>query len=263
MPLTRRTFPVVMFLVVAALGTTRTAVAGTVSFDIHTDNTTLTLTEHGDETAFAPRVYALEWDGSWRELPRVSATNQTANGESAQYDGRLLNQPSAHPARAVQIRFLDKAGVGFGQLATLGNWPAAPVLRPSWNEGWLVLAPERPVATSWVLTAPLQLTPPPRDEGLPSAVRVDWPVNGAASHGETRIKLDLTQDCPVLLLNQTGSHDATSYTVQRATPTENPAFPQRPIWLRPGQWWFAVAALALGAAWLGAAHRLPWRRGQK
>lgn len=253
MPLTRRIVTLAALLIMGILGASGTAVAGTVGFDISADDATLTLTEHGDETAFDPRVYVLELDGSWRELPRGSASSQLGNGQSARFDGRPLQRPTAHPVRVVQVRFVDKAGVGFGQLATLGNWPTAPALPQSWSDGWLVLTPAHAVATSWVLSAPVQLTPPRSGEPPPRAVHVDWATHGPAPRGETRIRLDLTHDCPVLLLHQTANRGATSYAMQWATPTHNPAFPQRPFWLGVGGWWFVAAALTLGTALVGAA----------
>lgn len=253
---------IVLLLCLCAL----VAHAGSISFKLALTGTQLVLSNSGDSPAFFPAVYALRADGQWQQaLPpggQAAATQLAPAGriELQWPDARPVQQASPlEQLRPTLVRFMDQAGVGFGQLSFFGALtPATTTVPTEYQAGQLRLSPpgDEKLRATWVLwpqeegiagiraTAPTALAPPP-------ARRIDW------SSAKAPVSIATGAALPAaVLLHET----AQGYQVQHVASGWQPGQQQRSSWLDASGLLYTLAliAAALACATLGWI----WRRGR-
>lgn len=178
-------------LALAVLLLSLPAVAGSLSFRLSLTGSELTVTNHGDSTAFYPAAFRLLADGNWGQLEASGAPAELPAGARLLFtwpDARPLEQLSGlERMQPVMVRFYDQAGVGFGQISLFHAPPAAKsALAARYVSGALQIEPPGGaslIRASWVLW--------PQEEGIgpirlplrfehrqPPAVRIDWQRQG-------------------------------------------------------------------------------------
>jgi len=236
-----------------ALLLSRSAFAGSVSFQMSLTGPELTVINQGNNSAYYPAAFTLLADGSWRQLAAAVKPAELAPGASMKVIWPELRPREQLPAlermQPVMVRFFDQAGVGFGQISFFHTPPAAKaVLRAGYVGGVLQVEPPEAVFSiraSWVLWSreegvrPIRL--PLRFEHIqPPALRIDW-----LGQGRTPLQLDTGAGQPeVILLHETEQ----GYALQRVSNGGLQGREHRAVWLDASKKFYSAAWIALAIA---------------
>ncbi|NEX64585.1 6-pyruvoyl-tetrahydropterin synthase-related protein [Noviherbaspirillum galbum] len=225
--------------------------ADQVTFDIAGDGPQIVVTQRGNATAFFPEAFLLDSHGQWLRLSGTGTGAELAPGQSL----RFLKPPTgaAFPATPLLLRFQDKAGVGFGQIAFLEPTSVVNALTVDRAEnGRLNLRRTNADAVmSWLLAAPISVMPSMRPEvdRLPApmpALPIRWRDPGRSTQD------DRTVDDPgpgeTVLLHEMHRNGKTEFAIQPISRQADGYFIQQPFWLNKTSWfqWLTVLS-GLGA----------------
>lgn len=230
----------------------------TVVFDVSADERSLTITQRGDDTAYFPQAYFLDANGGWQHLTAARRHSQLAKDEAARYEHRPVSVEN--PSGVLQIRYFDRAGFGFGQLAFTAQWPGLtmPFQTQVDHERLGIKGLANDVVATWVLWTArddarhdrFDLPRPPAPAlGLSWGERRDRDAGVVMGH---EVVLPPSPGNVVLLHEREPAEGVPTFAVQQLPPLPDAPYPYRPTWLESSRWHYAMAIFFLGLALAGA-----------
>ena len=223
------------------------AMAVGISFRLMLSGATLVVTPLGEGQAFYPAVLRMLPDGRWEALaakPGAVVPAEWLPGrqlEMAWPDTRPLQRlTSFEQLQPVMVRYYEKDGVSFGQIAFINAPPPAmETLQAGYADGMLAVAPPQAnradaapnaIRATWVLWPQEEGISPLRkalhyDHAQPPAQRIEWYPGAKPAH------IDTGRGQPyAMLLHETGH----GYVVQTVEGSGLQGWRQRAAWIEAG-----------------------------